>query len=96
MVRPRTFTASAAMESRGINTVAALRGTRPIFPSKALVSYEKIGSSIYYPAKVEDANAAAAFSTDANVAPPQGAAYFRVSARGSGENLVVTLDEELT
>lgn len=58
-------------------------------------SYEKIGISIYYPTKVEDANAAAAFSTDANVAPPQGAAYFRVSAKGSGENLIITLDEPI-
>ena len=59
------------------------------------VSYEKIGTSIYYPTKVEDANAAAAFSTDINVSPPQGAAYFRVSAKGSGANLIVTLDEEI-
>ena len=61
----------------------------------SVISYEKIGSSIYYPTKVEDANAAAAFSTDINVSPPQGAAYFRVSAKGSGANLIVTLDEEI-
>ena len=60
------------------------------------VSYEKIGSSIYYPSKVEDANAAAAFSTDANVAPPNGAAFFRVSAKGSGTNLIITLDQEIS
>ena len=60
-----------------------------------MVSYEKIGTSIYYPTKVEDANAAAAFSTDINVSSPQGAAYFRVSAKGSGANLIVTLDEEI-
>ena len=58
-------------------------------------NYDKIGASIYYPTKVEDANAAAAFSTDINVSPPQGAAYFRVSAKGSGANLIVTLDEEI-
>lgn len=61
----------------------------------SVVSYEKIGSSIYYPTKVDDENAAAAFSTDANFAPPQGSAYFRVSAKGSGANLIVTLDEEI-
>lgn len=61
----------------------------------SVVSYERIGSSIYYPTKVEDANAAAAFSTDANVAPTQGAAYFRVSAKGSGANLIITLDQEI-
>lgn len=62
----------------------------------SVVSYDKIGSSIYYPAKVEDANAAAAFSTDANVAPPNGAAFFRVSAKGSGANLIITLDQEIS
>ena len=58
-------------------------------------NYDKIGVSIYYPTKVEDANAAAAFSTDINVSPPQGAAYFRVSAKGSGEKLIITLDEPI-
>lgn len=62
----------------------------------SVLGYNQIGNSIYYPTKVDDPNAAAAFSTDANVAPPQGAAYFRVSAKGNGENLVVTLDEEIT
>lgn len=62
----------------------------------SVVSYDKIGSSIYYPTKVEDANAAAAFSTDANVAPPNGAAFFRVSAKGSGANLIITLDQEIS
>ena len=61
----------------------------------SVMSYDKIGSSIYFPTKVEDANAAAAFSTNINVAPPNGAAYFRVSAKGSGANLIVTLDEEI-
>lgn len=61
----------------------------------SVTNYNKIGASIYYPTKVEDANAAAAFSTDANVAPPQGAAYFRVSAKGSGANLIITLDEPI-
>lgn len=59
-------------------------------------SYEKIDASIYYPSKVEDANAAAAFSTDKNVAPPIGAAFFRVSAKGSGANLIITLDQEIS
>ena len=58
-------------------------------------NYDKIGVSIYYPTKVEDANAAAAFSTDINVSPPQGAAYFRVSAKGRGEKLIITLDEPI-
>lgn len=61
----------------------------------SVLKYDQLGRSQYYPTKVEDANAAAAFSTDANVAPPQGAAYFRVSAKGSGENLIITLDEPI-
>ena len=61
----------------------------------SVVNYNQLDKSIYYPTKVEDANAAAAFSTDINVAPPNGAAYFRVSAKGSGANLIVTLDEEI-
>ena len=61
----------------------------------SIVKYDQLDKSIYYPTKVEDPNAAVAFSTDANVAPPNGAAYFRVSAKGSGANLIVTLDEEI-
>lgn len=61
----------------------------------SVVNYDHLDRSIYYPTKVEDPNAAVAFSTDANVAPPNGAAYFRVSAKGSGANLIVTLDEEI-
>ena len=61
----------------------------------SVVSYDQLGKSIYYPTKVDDAIAAAAISTNANVAPPQGAAYFRVSAKGSGANLIITLDEEI-
>ena len=61
----------------------------------SVLKYDQLDKSIYYPTKIDDPNAAAAFSTDANVAPPHGAAYFRVSAKGSGENLVVTLDEKI-
>ena len=61
----------------------------------SVLSYNQLDQSIYYPTKIDDPNAAVAFSTDANVSPPQGAAYFRVSAKGSGANLIVTLDEEI-
>lgn len=61
----------------------------------SVLKYDQLDKSIYYPTKIDDPNAAVAFSTDANVAPPQGAAYFRVSAKGKGENLVVTLDEKI-
>lgn len=61
----------------------------------SVLSYNQLDKSIYYPTKIDDSNAAVAFSTDANVAPPHGAAYFRVSAKGKGENLVVTLDEKI-
>ena len=61
----------------------------------SVLSYNQLDKSIYYPTKIDDPNAAVAFSTDANVSPPHGAAYFRVSAKGKGENLVVTLDEKI-
>lgn len=60
-----------------------------------VMAYDKVGRSQYYPTVVEDANAAAAFATNANVAPPNGAAYFRLSAKGSGANLIVTIDEPI-
>lgn len=61
----------------------------------SVLKYDQLDKSIYYPTKIDDPNAAVAFSTDINVAPPHGAAYFRVSAKGKGENLVVTLDEKI-
>ena len=61
----------------------------------SVLKYDQLDKSIYYPTKIDDPNAAVAFSTDANVVPPHGAAYFRVSAKGSGANLVVTLDEKI-
>lgn len=61
----------------------------------SVVKHDQLGASQYFPSKIDDPNAAVAFSTDINVSPPQGAAYFRVSARGSGENLIITLDEPI-
>ena len=61
----------------------------------SVLKYDQLDKSIYYPTKIDDPNAAVAFSTDINVSPPNGAAYFRVSAKGSGANLIVTLDEEI-
>lgn len=58
------------------------------------MSWDKIGSSEYYPVQVDDDTVAAAFSTNANVAPPKGAAYFKITAKGSGTNLIVTIDEK--
>ena len=62
----------------------------------SVLKYEQLGLSQYFPTKIDDPNAAAAFSTDKNVGPPQGAAYFRVSAKGSGANLIITLDQEIS
>ena len=61
----------------------------------SVLKYDQLGESMYYPTKVDDPNAAVAFSTDINVSPPQGAAYFRVSAKGKGGNLIVTIDEPI-
>lgn len=61
----------------------------------SVLKYDQLGKSIYFPTKIDDPNAAVAFRTDINVAPPQGAAYFRVSAKGKGGNLIVTIDEPI-
>lgn len=61
----------------------------------SVVKHDQLGANKYFPTKIDDPNAAVAFSTDINVVPPQGAAYFRVSAKGKGENLIVTLDEPI-
>lgn len=61
----------------------------------SVVKHDQLGASQYFPTKIDDPNAAVAFTTDINVAPPQGAAYFRVSAKGRGANLIVTLDEPI-
>ena len=61
----------------------------------SVLSYNQLGESQYFPTKIDDPNAAVAFRTDINVAPPQGAAYFRVSAKGKGGNLIVTIDEPI-
>jgi hypothetical protein len=51
--------------------------------------------SDYYPDWVEDENVAAAFVTKATMsANARGAVYFKVTAKGKGENLKVTVDEE--
>jgi hypothetical protein len=56
--------------------------------------WNKLGSNDYYPKWVEDDTVAAAFSTLTSNTAPNGAAYFRISAKGSGANLVVTVDEK--
>ena len=60
-----------------------------------VMSFNHLNRNEWFPTKIDDPNAAVAFSTNANFAPPQGAAYFRVSAKGSGANLIVTLDEPI-
>ena len=62
-------------------------------PKGDVMPWNKIGSSINYPEWVEDETVAAAFSTNANVAAPNGAAYFCVTAKGSGKNLAISIDE---
>ena len=61
----------------------------------SVVKHEQLGANQYFPTKIDDPNAAVAFTTDIDVVPPQGAAYFRVSAKGSGKNLIITLDEPI-
>lgn len=60
----------------------------------SVMPQKNIGTSQYYPQWVEDETVAAAFVTNADVAPPIGAAFFRVTAYGKGENLKITIDEK--
>ena len=57
-------------------------------------SWNKIGSSVYYPEWVEDESVAAAFVTLPTQSMHGKAHYFRITARGKGENLIVTVDEK--
>lgn len=61
----------------------------------SVTSYDKLGSSIYYPEIIEDSVATAAFKTTNNVTAAVGAAYFRITAKGKGANLIVTIDEPI-
>ncbi len=57
-------------------------------------SWEKFGTSEYYPSIVEDDTVAFAFLTTALNAGPKDAAYFKLTAKGKGANLVITIDEK--
>lgn len=60
----------------------------------SVMPQKNIGTSQYYPQWVEDETVAAAFVTNADVAAPNGAAFFRVTAYGKGEKLKITIDEK--
>lgn len=62
----------------------------------AVMPSKFFGTSEYYPAWVEDESVAGAFitlSTQSNMTDGK-AAYFRITAQGKGENLIVTIDEK--
>ena len=57
---------------------------------------KKIDASVYYPSSIPESTTAMTFQvteTASNV--PASAAYFRVSAKGKGENLIITIDEPI-
>ena len=57
---------------------------------------KKIDTSVYYPSSIPESTTAMTFQvteTASNV--PASAAYFRVSAKGKGENLIITIDEPI-
>ena len=58
------------------------------------MSWDKVGTNEYYPAWVEDDTVESAFITLTTQAAPSKAYYFRITARGKGENLIVTIDEK--
>ena len=57
---------------------------------------KKIDASVYYPSSIPESTTAMTFQvteTASNV--PASAAYFRVSAKGKGANLIITIDEPI-
>ena len=58
------------------------------------MSWDKVGTSEYYPAWVEDDTVESAFITLTTQSAPSKAFYFRITAKGKGENLIVTIDEK--
>lgn len=60
------------------------------------LAWNKVGENIYYPQWVTDDTVAAAIITSANNSGSLNAAYFKISAAGSGADLIVTIDEEQT
>ena len=63
---------------------------------KAVMPAERIDSSQWFPVSFEEANTGMTFRpTESSTNVPTSAAYFRVSAKGKGANLVITLDEPI-
>lgn len=64
--------------------------------SLGVTAWNKIGTNEYYPAWVEDENVESAFATLPTQSIHNKAAYFRITAKGSGADLIVTIDEPQT
>ena len=63
---------------------------------KAVMPANKIDVSVYFPSSIPESTTAMTFQvTEAASNVPASAAYFRVSAMGKGENLIITLDEPI-
>lgn len=63
---------------------------------KAVMPANKIDVSVYFPSSIPESTTAMTFQvTEAASNVPASAAYFRVSAKGKGENLIITLDEPI-
>ena len=57
---------------------------------------KKIDTSVYYPSSIPESATAMTFQvTEAASNVPASAAYFRVSAKGKGANLIITIDEPI-
>lgn len=63
---------------------------------KTVMPAQRIDSSQWFPVSIEEVNTAMTFQpTDTSTNVPTSAAYFRVSAKGKGANLIITLDEPI-
>ena len=63
---------------------------------KTVMPAQRIDSSQWFPVSIEEVNTAMTFQpTESSTNVPTSAAYFRVSAKGKGANLIITLDEPI-
>lgn len=63
---------------------------------KTVIPANKIDVSVYFPSSIPESTTAMTFQvTEAASNVPASAAYFRVSAMGKGENLIITIDEPI-
>lgn len=66
------------------------------FEYQGVYTYNKIGLNIYYGTVTEEDSTVLTWTTSIDTSHAYNCPYMRISVRGSGKNLIVTKDEEVT